>query len=1153
MAALAFGLASFTASAQTGPHCATDGSGAAAVDGSNVVVPATGPFRALIVFVRFADDTRTSTCHTYGWPNPTPLPDDAADFIAATEFGSRPPRSISKFFFDQTGGNFRMYGNVIDYETTGPELDYLNAPDRGFRSLDLARVAREAMDSLQANRSVNFAQYDANVDGYLDHVFFVIRGYSQQSYCTIGVFPNSNGTYGCPRGGISGIGFSESTPARYGIKVDSGLSGSFNDWFPIDPFYDNVALWAHEFGHDIWGSGHLPYYRGNGVPARPENQGAQSGYGTMMSTDETSRRFYEQSALISVFEREAIDLRYGLTGSAQWARCTDLTASGTFTLSNLFTGGGCYRLGLGTLTTAPMPNGRGDQFLYLSNLQRTPAFPFSLATTPPSVTGNGCQSLDWGLEATGLMVERGAFQGSGMTLSRSRDVVPADNAFLRFDPPGILASVPPTLDEHFGGDFWRPGMDRQLTPWTTPNVYGYGTLAVVPAIVYGTGRHAIDDIRSGSGTDIVFDYHPNVNQRPVAYVRENWVVGGDAANAGLTFNELRILSGTTLAITATTPITFNGNLVVEAGGVLTVAPGATLRFAPGKGILNYGTFTSTGATLTAVSPGSGWDGFTNYDGGTATLAAGTVVERVGGALYGSGAVRVFGGVLTLDNSRIENPASTGVIYGLKVSGGFAAVKSDSRILGHSAGGILATNNGFVNLYTSEVRSLGEGLRASDSDIWVSNSSVTNNATWGASADATGFISFLGQIAGQPTIEPGSENTVFTANVTGDLQASYGGFTGGASTSYRRNSFWATNGGTQARIENGSSAVLEFNWWGQATGPDPARVFTTGKSVFDGCPWITSPGGSTPGGGSCSVSAPARGATGDGTANVEGEGTPDVLDPAMDALAVADAAGVFAAVGAALDSGADSDSTVVARALPLVLAGLRLDVLPEGVALLEQLAGAGGAARSGDGNHASSLVARVQTLATLRTDRAAGIAAAQALTADAATAPSGHAVLALAALRAGDTAGALAAAEAATRGLDARHAPDDAAFVAAVRADVNAAVPGAPGLAEAESFRLPDETPTAGDGRLTLGVARPNPTTGLTTIDLTLAAAASVDAGVFDVLGRRVATLAEGTQEAGRMSLAFDASRMPAGVYVVRVVVRSGGQADTLARRVTVTR
>ncbi len=63
---------------------------------------------------------------------------------------------------------------------------------------------------------------------------------------------------------------------------------------------------------------------------------------------------------------------------------------------------------------------------------------------------------------------------------------------------------------------------------------------------------------------------------------------------------------------------------------------------------------------------------------------------------------------------------------------------------------------------------------------------------------------------------------------------------------------------------------------------------------------------------------------------------------------------------------------------------------------------------------------------------------------------------------------------------------------------------------------------------------PNPAVGAATIAYTLDETAHVRLAVYDVLGRRVATLADDVRSAGDHTAAFDASALPNGTYVVRL-------------------
>jgi hypothetical protein len=76
---------------------------------------------------------------------------------------------------------------------------------------------------------------------------------------------------------------------------------------------------------------------------------------------------------------------------------------------------------------------------------------------------------------------------------------------------------------------------------------------------------------------------------------------------------------------------------------------------------------------------------------------------------------------------------------------------------------------------------------------------------------------------------------------------------------------------------------------------------------------------------------------------------------------------------------------------------------------------------------------------------------------------------------------------------------------------------------------------------------PNPAGGRATVEYALPEQSDVTIAVYDVLGRRVATLADGPEEAGRHTARLDGGQMPSGTYFVRM--RAEGFQQT--RRVVV--
>jgi hypothetical protein len=63
---------------------------------------------------------------------------------------------------------------------------------------------------------------------------------------------------------------------------------------------------------------------------------------------------------------------------------------------------------------------------------------------------------------------------------------------------------------------------------------------------------------------------------------------------------------------------------------------------------------------------------------------------------------------------------------------------------------------------------------------------------------------------------------------------------------------------------------------------------------------------------------------------------------------------------------------------------------------------------------------------------------------------------------------------------------------------------------------------------------PNPFNPATTIEYDLPNVSHVTLEIFDILGRKVQTLADGRQEPGRLRVVWDAGRYPSGIYFYRL-------------------
>ncbi|MEM8557753.1 MAG: T9SS type A sorting domain-containing protein, partial [Bacteroidota bacterium] len=102
-------------------------------------------------------------------------------------------------------------------------------------------------------------------------------------------------------------------------------------------------------------------------------------------------------------------------------------------------------------------------------------------------------------------------------------------------------------------------------------------------------------------------------------------------------------------------------------------------------------------------------------------------------------------------------------------------------------------------------------------------------------------------------------------------------------------------------------------------------------------------------------------------------------------------------------------------------------------------------------------------------------------------------------------------------------------------------------ADASTSTAPDAVP--GSAALTLALA-PNPTSAATAITVEAAQTSAVQLAVYDLLGRHVTDLVDGTLAGGApQTVSFDTAGLPTGVYLVRAQSSDGVE----VKRLTVAR
>ena len=504
-----------TAQAQEGPLCGTphDAGSAAARQARIEPIPLTGEVRALLVFVRFADDDRPGDgCSDGGqlWPLDADRPTFADLVLSPTAQGAAPDSSLTTLFRLASSGRFELYGSAFGHVSQHPGSHYFPGNDP---NLDRASLTREILVALR-DQGVPLADYDANGDGVLDQLIVVVRSFGpgQGLYnCQV-----QNGVARCADGIATLFDGAATIPAsEFGIAVHPVTSGQYSVYQSVRPYADLVSLVAHETGHHLWTyhrltEVHLEPVVGNRVPSNDDQAGSLAlmiGGGPVMA----------RTAFPTAAERDI--LSEALSPSDRWLTCAAPVAGRTYELGDTFSTGDCLRLDYG-----PACSRCSDSRMLVSGVYRDT--PFAQAATPFTTVSSqcvGCVQVEAGLPATGVMLE---VVQSPVPGTERRDLIPSDNHLATFTGCGLLTNVAPTAADVFGADLWMAGA-RAIHPFSSPNIYGYASMAETPRSVYDTGGppHELSGFRAGASGRVVFDYRTDLLERDSLVADGDWSFG----------------------------------------------------------------------------------------------------------------------------------------------------------------------------------------------------------------------------------------------------------------------------------------------------------------------------------------------------------------------------------------------------------------------------------------------------------------------------------------------------------------------------------------------------------------------------------------------------------------------------------------------------
>ncbi len=323
----------------------------------------------------------------------------------------------------------------------------------------------------------------------------------------------------------------------------------------------------------------------------------------------------------------------------------------------------------------------------------------------------------------------------------------------------------------------------------------------------------------------------------------------DALGGGI-FNE----QGGTATISGTT---ISSNLGGSGGGIYNQV-GASLDIANSTfsdhhanqagGILNRGTLTLTNSTLSGNSASGGFrsfgGGLYNLIEGTATIKGVTFVNNT--TSLWCGGIANEGGILNIEDSRIEGNYAGGTAGGLCSNGGPVTVKRTviaNNTATYYGGGIW---NNSSNLILDNVTLSGNKVLSQEANwglggaIYITAGTVTaTNSRFSGNSGNIGGAIMQDYLAGELRID----SSVFTQNSATSGRGGAIAYNNSQVVGNVGNNCFVGNTGIS--VHNAALPALEAtnSWWGTATGPThSSNPAGTGDSVSDYVnfmPWLTS--------------------------------------------------------------------------------------------------------------------------------------------------------------------------------------------------------------------------------------------------------------------------------------------------------------------------
>ncbi|MDD7318509.1 MAG: M6 family metalloprotease domain-containing protein [Prevotella sp.] len=286
------------------------------IEYNSTLFPHNGSPRAIVILAEFTDsvfkdDNPKRVFEEY-------LNAEVIDNTVGNKTVGKNYGSVRRYFEDMSFGKFLPQFDIYGPVKLSKELKYYGEGRRDHMDRLFPEVCQ------LADEEIDFSQYDANGDGYIDLVYIICAGYSESwgqnsSDC---IWPKSGGFNFGTYDGKKGF--------RYGVHTElNAFPGAFKNQ-GLDYAINGIGLFCHEFSHCM---GLPDFYPVSAAAQTVANPGME--YWDIMDGGEYLKNGYSPTEY-TAWEREAMG----------WFAIDELTAAdmGSVALGNINGGGKAYRI-----------------------------------------------------------------------------------------------------------------------------------------------------------------------------------------------------------------------------------------------------------------------------------------------------------------------------------------------------------------------------------------------------------------------------------------------------------------------------------------------------------------------------------------------------------------------------------------------------------------------------------------------------------------------------------------------------------------------------------------------------------------------------------------------------------------------------------------